>query len=370
MEDHEDEHPEEVSDFLLHTEMAKPLIFEGPHREQIPAGFDAVTIHIDGRVKADLNWKDARKEAAHAVERGLKIMWALDLGLFDQLAQPLTNQGQFLSLSLSIEHFRDTFWKEFKESTLGVSLYRGIADLSLGFAWDFHQESNLKEWLKESCSLEPIEITELKRTEEGKQLIRLFCRDVLIEYLLLLASRLPDTLSVYLFLDGASFGGVRLHEIQYFNPERFERFHLALKNTHLPFEAIGWGAPTSFGYSGKVFQPLSKTTDAVIGVCIPQMSFNLISHYKGFEEALSELQRLSLPFRLIEENALTSRWDGLDYLIFSPAGLSVQGKRKLQGFCAAGGTVVSIGELIGLPQELGFKAFKAFNHCEKCSEEA
>jgi hypothetical protein len=83
------------------------------------------------------------------------------------------------------------------------------------------------------------------------------------------------------------------------------------------------------------------------------MSFYHRQHYEGIVEGLDALKKRSISFKLIAESQLTSQWDGLDYLLYSPTGLSTQGKRKLQGFCAAGGTVVSTGALLGLPYEMG-----------------
>ncbi len=61
-----------------------------------------------------------------------------------------------------------------------------------------------------------------------------------------------------------------------------------------------------------------------------------------------------IDYRIIPETYLTTEWHGLDYLIVDPDSLSSQGFRKLQGFCAAGGTIVSLGKIMGLPYEILF----------------
>jgi hypothetical protein len=341
MDDHEDDF---VDDTILTTDEVPFRLFENPNFEQIPEEFDAVTIYLEGGLKADLNWDRASKKAAEAIQKGYQCFWSLDLGLFDQLKQSLSNQGQFLSLALSLEHFRETLWKQFQGDTVGVSLYRGDADFSKGILWDSQQENNYEEW-------------KIQKGGGGgeDQLKPLFCRDVAVEYLLLLASRLPDTLPVYLFLNASSFTGPLWKELQYFNPERFERFRLAIKNGRLALPSLGWEHPTPKGYCGSRPLPLPQDRVAQIGLCVPPMQFVLQSHYAGIEEALHFLQ--SIPHKLIGEDQLTSEWDGLDYLIFTPEGLTSEGKRKLQGFCAAGGTAVSTGHLIGLPQECSWANF-------------
>jgi hypothetical protein len=357
MEQQLEENLEEENDLIENCPYPRPRIFNGHWQENIPPGFDALTITLDGRTQADLDWKNARKEAQCAVEKGYALMWDMQLGLFDRLAHPLTNQTQFLSLTLSLEHFRDSLWKEFKSQTIGISLLRGSVDFSRGFSWDSDQKQSMKEWLQEISDLSTqfVDFNQLELYEEGQQLIRLFCRDVAVEYLALLASRLPDSLRTYLYLDASPLAGSILNEIQLLNPERFDRLHLALKNHHLPFDVLGWEAPTFQGYSGHAPVELPLPPQISIGVCIPPLNFYHSHHYQGLEEGLLALIKRSIPFKIIAESQLTSSWDGLDYILYAPSGLSGQGKRKLQGFCAAGGTVVSTGVLLGLPHEMGLE---------------
>lgn len=330
-------------------------IFEGDWQRSKPVGFDAVTLDLDGRVQSDLDWKKVRRQAQQAVDQGYALMWNIELGLFTTLAHSLANQSQFLSLTLALEHFRDTLWKEFKPQTVGLTLFRGSADFSSGFRWDEHQEKNLRNWLQDigSSHLASLSFSQLRQHEEGKYLLRLYCRDVAVEYLALLATRVPDSLPAYLFLDASSLSRSPVSEIQMLNPERFDRLHLALKGSLLPFDALGWGESTAQGYSGNSVVDLPVNPTVSVGICIPPMHFYHLRHYQGLEEGIVALQKKSISFKLIAECHLTSQWDGLDYLLYSPAGLSIQGKRKLQGFCAAGGTVVSTGPLLGLPYEIG-----------------
>lgn len=361
---HEEELEEEV---LEQSYCSHPRIYEEGWHESMPADFDAVTIHLDGRMQSDLNWKEAKEQAQQAIEKGYALMWNMQMGLFDELIHPLTHQAQFLSLTLALEHFRDSLWKEFKSHTLGISLFRGSADFSHGFCWDEHQEQNLRNWFQDIHvpDLAALDLSQMKQDKDVVQLIRLYCRDVAIEYLALLATRLPDSLSTYLFLDAQLLPRSFVAEMQILNPERFDRLHLALKNHQLPFHALGWTIPTAQGYSGHSFTHLPDVETVSIGVCVPPTHFYHAQHYDGLEEGILALQKKSIPFKLIAESQLTAQWDGLDYLLFNPSGLTMQGKRKLQGFCAAGGTAVSTSHLIGLSYEVNLQdwlndlAFKA-----------
>lgn len=360
-EDHH--HEEEIEEFIEQSLFPNPRIYEEIWHESIPAGFDAVTIQLDGRMQSDLDWKIARKQAQQAVDNGYGVMWEIGMDLFQELLHPLANQAQFLSLTLALEHFRDSLWKEFKSHTVGLILYRGSADFSIGFRWDEHQEKNLRVWLQDihESDFAALELVDLQKHSEGSQFIRLYCRDVAIEYLSLLATRIPDSLPAYLFLDTQPFYRSLLTEIQLLNPERFDRLQIALRGHHLPFHALGWGAPTAVGYSGKVTVDLLQEQTPTIAVCVPPMHFYHSKHYQGLGQALLALLQHSIPFKIIAETHLTAQWDGLDYLLYVPEGLTPQGKRKLQGFCAAGGIAISVGQLIGLPEELCFDEWLSYH---------
>jgi hypothetical protein len=363
MEDHLEENIEDETPLIENLPYFPSRIFEGivPERlEEIPTGFDAVMISLDGRTQSNLDWKKERIQAKRFVEKGYFLMWEMRLGLFGDLAQPLVNQTQFLTLALALDHFLDSLGKEFKSHTLGLSLFRGNADFSHRFPWDSHQEQNLKEWLQEigHADLASLDLLQLQQHLKGQQLIRLFCRDVAVEYLALLAARMPDSLAPYLYLDASSLNCSSVNEIQLLNPERFNRLRLALKGHRLPFEALGWELATAQGYSGRFSVELPPLPSISIGVCIPPCSFDYLHHDQGFEEGLDALQKQSIPFRLIAESQLTSQWDHLDFLLYSPSGLSRQGKRMLQGFCAAGGTVISTGDLSGFPHEMSLGEWK------------
>jgi hypothetical protein len=179
-----------------------------------------------------------------------------------------------------------------------------------------------------------------------------------MEYISLLASRLPDSLPIYLFLDMGHFANHPLFQMQLLQPARFESVNLALKETFLPFQAWGWESHTTLlGYSGHEILPLSLQKEASIGICIPSLLMVRPSQFQGIEQAIKDLMERSIPFRIIAEEHLITDWDGLDYLIYAPTGLSGQGKRKLQGFCAAGGTVVSTLSPMGFEYEIPYDTF-------------
>lgn len=336
--------------------------------EAVPEGFNAVRITLDGTVKSDLKWEKEREAAAVYIKQGLRILWEMRLGLFNHLEKPIGNQSQLLSLCLSLEHFRDSLWKAFRNHTLGLCVYRGAADYKLGFPWDAEQQANLQDWLKDrfidfssfldetGCYISAFnEITPglLSSTEKGANVLSLFCRDVAGEYLDLLVDRLPDTLKCFALLDESCIVDPLLRA-QLTTHERYPGLVLGIKSGAAGQDAFTW-APS--GLLGSSPDPIQKFSAVNTGICLPSIKECRPSYWKGLADALARLENKSIPYRIIPEASLTTEWDGLDYLIVSSKNLSMQGRRKLQGFCAAGGVVVAIGNPIGLAQEVGLEDF-------------
>jgi hypothetical protein len=80
------------------------------------------------------------------------------------------------------------------------------------------------------------------------------------------------------------------------------------------------------------------------------------------EEAYESLLKKGHRVRLVEEAFLISDWHGLDYLIVDPKFIDNEALRKLKGFNAAGGRVVSLGAPLGLFDEIGFDREMSFPH--------
>ncbi len=334
--------------------------------EEVPPEFNAVVISLNGRANADLDWKRARAAASGYSKQGLKIFWQMDLGLFDRLNASLSNQVQYLALLLSLDYFRDMIWKEFQSETIGVCLYRGRMDLCNQLVWDEQQESSLQGWLQDrfekaavlnervGTSVEEftqIDHYSLAATVEGLRLLNFFCWDVAAEFLTLLAARLPDGLQPFALFAAGSIENDPLLTAQLISKERFERIHCGVAENALFLRPL---SEPILGFIGRKIQDSPFSSSKPIGVCLPLASLCLPKHESQLQLAIEEMQRSGILFRLISEATLTTEWDGLDYLIALSSCVSSVGMRKLHGFCAAGGVVVSIGDPIGLPNEQSF----------------
>lgn len=357
-----DEQVEEIA------ELPPARIFDADFIGQaVPEHFNAVRIPINGTMQADLAWDDAKAGAEAYCRQGLRLLWEIDLGLFDRLQRPLGDQAQFQSLVLALEHFRDTLWKRFQEHTAGLCLYRGSAEFSAGYLWDEQQLANMQAWLQDAfgtpsalaeeagialAGFEAVTVELLSSTPQGRDLLALFCRDAAAEYLELLARRLPDLIQCAVLLDGTGVDDPLLLAQLTIN-ERYPSLSVAVKQAHTSDWQFAWdGTGHELAMIGRQAACMPQDEAVSIGVCLPQVACRRPSDYCGLREVLADLHRRQKPFRVVAESRLTTEWDGLDYLIVAPQSLSAQGHRKLRGFCAAGGTVVSLGGPVGVAQEL------------------
>lgn len=331
--------------FYLGSERFIPKIFESHHSEEpVPVEFNAVCMTLDGRMVSEMDWKEQRKAALRAVEQNLKLFWILDLGIFSDLGWPIADETQFQALALALKHFRDTLWEEFKADTIGLCLYRGEGDFSKGYPWDPQQEENYHKWLQKH------------QVPEQAYFKRLFCYDVAGEYLELLARGMPDTMQIFAMLDIGSIENP-MEIAQLISKERFEKIHLAIKGIEsYPLPGFAWqnGRATAGFIGRRVLHVVEEKVN--LAVCLPETEIALVAYQVEMEAAFARLHENGIPYKIIPEANLITEWDGLDYLIFSPSGLSAQGKRKLQGFCAAGGIAVSTGQMLELTNEINFQA--------------
>lgn len=357
--------------FILGEKPFVPHIYSGTSNET-PEGFNTARICLNGKTDADLDWKKERARAEELTKKGYKILWDLDLGLFENLREPLTNEAQYRALCLALDHFRQGLWKEFHSSTFGLCLYCGSSLFSESFQWDRQQLDNLRGWLKDHfssaeelsqeirisipCTQEVLP-SHIATTLIGRQLLEAFCRSACVSYLDLLLGSLPDAAAAFVFLD-TSLLQSPLHYAQVVNQELFERFYLGVSHPLFFHEQLGWGYGSPSGYLSDENEQIESLPEITLGICWPTLDIIKPSAFSRLSETLKQLISRNICFRIVPEARLTAEWDGLDDLIVDPTILSGQGKRKLLGFCAAGGTVITLGEIpLNLPQENSFDIF-------------
>lgn len=304
-----------------------------------------VTIHLDGRMQADLSWCEAKELARASIAQSRSLFWQIDLGLFSALPLPLTNQTQCRSLGIALNHFHDEIWPEFRSHSIGVGFYCDSADFTDQIPWDLEQEEAFRKWIQAAFqdretlvsetrivieSFEEVTKEKFKNYESGRALLSRYCSDVTASYLSLLAAHLSADIPVYLLLDVEKITSPLL-QAQLTTQERFGYFHLALKGCQWSFPGWTWKGD-------KLIRPHEST--ASLAICLPSIEVVRHSGYQGIEAMMEKWINEKIPFRVIPESQLVTEWGGLDEIHFVPQSLTTYGKRQLQGFCAAGGRAV------------------------------
>ncbi len=320
-------------------------------QEHVPPGFNAVRVPLDAGMRSTLDWKKVIEAAHKFKEQGIKILWDLKLGLFSELTLPVSNDMQFKSLCLGIEHFVISIWKEFEQATLGVCLYRGPLNFGRRFPWDLDQKRNWFNWLQEGFAHIEILNQEMGLKLNGFEecepemmpsLSAMFCQDVGGSYLNLLTQKLPDKLQPYLCLDGSAETDP-LFQARLLLADRFEHMITIVKGGLIPLPHMTWETKVpSTGLLSRFPYPIIAQEPAKFGICLPSASMRRPSQYAGLNEAIKDLESKRISYKIIPEERLTSEWEGLDFLIVNTQSITPQGQRKLNGFLAAGGEIIRI----------------------------
>lgn len=294
--------------------------------EQAAKGFNSLVIKLDATSDSSLEWQQACQTARKRIDEGYFIFWEIDLGLFDRLRMPLSDPTQFLALQLALKHFREKIWTEFSSHTLGASVYRGDLDFSRSKVWEHaEQRENYSELIKL-----------IDEDEQHPEAWPLFCRDAALDYIHLLAKQLPGEMAVCLLLDAMTVSDPLLLA-ELLVKDKYGEVHRLIKNSCLPVEFLTLNPKGMLG-----IEALSKIAPKPIslGICLPEKLD--CGSRKKFKKAVDLQLACHTNFRFTSEATLTSEWDGLDHLIVLADAMTPTGKRKLQGFSAAGGEIIPL----------------------------
>lgn len=282
----------------------------------------ALCIPLQAHTQATLDWSEEIAKAQKAKDSGLAIVWDIKLGLFDHLQQAISSRSQLLSLQLALDQFSEKIAPQFSDSTLGVFIYRNSLRFADALSWDKTMEINFKDWharhfANENCLQLDTAIADA------------FCCNVATDYFHLLIPHLPENGQTYLLFE-ATEKQTLLEEAYLLNHERYGILHPLVTNS----------------------KHKNLCDDATVGVCLPLVEECLPYHHLSLQTVFEELNQANIAYRIIPEEQLTAKWDGLDEIIVEKKAMSFQTKRKLQGFAAAGGKTVTLGSsYIGLPEE-------------------
>jgi hypothetical protein len=246
-------------------------------------------ITLDAKTTSALDWTKARTEALQKIATGKKILWHLDFGCFRDFMKPISNQEQFLALTLAVDHFISTLSNEFRSYSKGMLIYQGPADFA-----------------------ETIPVGEIEGTDPLERSLK--ARNIASDYLQQLITKLPDTISAYIAFDRMASDAL-ITDLSH-DPSAYGRLKI------LP-DAHSW----------------SPEADLSTGLLMPPMHLTQSVHLESFRNVD---RVIDLQYKKIPESRLIHHWSGLDRLYYVEGALSSQGRRQLQGFIAAGGEVVTL----------------------------
>ena len=275
-------------------------------------------VRLPAHLSDDLDWTQEIELAKQMIAEGKFLLWEIDLGLNTATFNP-NDTASFYSYSLALEHFAKTVWPTFQTQTFGLVLYRSSFDPCRHFPIS-QWEAAFAEW-----------------SSARKEDYELFCTQLFSEYLHRLVSFLPESVLPFLWMEiPEKMSAAR--QAQLLSKDRFEYLHFILRGAKTPF-------------SGICLESNSPHPMCSVGVCLPGDDVINKTVLEQMDALFADLQEKETHFRVVPEEKLTEGWDGLDQLIVFSSALGPRGKRKLLGFIAAGGTVSTVGDAIGLPEE-------------------
>lgn len=258
--------------------------------------------------------------AKEIASQGIRILWELELP-FAKKPLFIQDTSYFFSLGLWLKELMQKLYIPLAEHTIGVVLFRGSCDFASYFLWTEQQELLFQERITETPGLS---------TATCKFF---FAGDVLAEYLQRLCSFLPDSLPAFCLLDASS---ISLAELAFFaTKERFGHLLLGISGSSLPIGHLTWE------YYGDSWVG-TATPETSVGICLPPLE----KIKDAYLSETAEVLKSNASMRILTETYLHESWDGLDELIIFPELISPQGKRKVQGFIAAGGLVSPLPEFL------------------------
>ncbi len=282
-------------------------------------------------------------------QNGKAILWETDLGLFGGLEKPLYDKEQFDLLEKRLEKFLDETAGKHRSDTLGILLFSGSLEEILQFPWDSRQQDNFQSWSRE---VDP------RGSRSEKDLKRHYAFHLLNEFLELLTSAMPDQIDWFARVDASEIADP-LDFYQLSNTARFDHLHIFWKAPCSSCVAdLIWenGTPLQ-GFYARTGMERTPFESLSVGWCLPPAWALDAEALNGQKAAVEFLEKMQIRHRPVPQEKISLYWQGLDILFAFSGQVSRPVYRQLAGFCAAGGTVVTDGELLGLPNELGFDTF-------------
>lgn len=331
----------------------QPLVLlDGPQEN---SWYNAIAIPVSLLPDSSLSFEKEFSAAREAHEKGLKIVFDLDLGLFDRLKMPLESNALYSMLIFAMEAFKTKLLEPFSSITLGVIAYKGSADFYRSLKKDFSLAESLLLWL-ESAYDRPLDPFELEKTDEGRLILMQAYFEMGIRFIESVTQPLPGQIPVFVLLD---FFGIENSALSAFmlNRERLGRVLFVPKEPH--YYGMGWDQEIEapFACFGSKRPLIKQKNSKVYGLMVPSVEKKELSAYKEIGEAIDFFKKNTIPFRLIPESLFVSEWDEVA-LLFVPKNLSKEALRMIKGYLASQGEIIALGPSPEIPQAVEFNEWK------------
>lgn len=260
-------------------------------------------ITIDAGSKSTLKWPSLEFEIENHLKTNETLSFAFDFD-FDPEEFNFKDEITFFSLSIAVGEFIRRVADPFTGKIKRICLYKGKADFSRAILRYQTLYQSFIDWKEENFAHQAI----------NPHLLKLFSIQLMMQYLHQLAAPLPDDIDIFVQIEGL--------------------------DSLRPSERVELISDEHFSY---ITLDRAKNNEATIGVVLPQIGQ---VNYDVLDQILLTLDGQNISYRVIPEKLLTEKWCGIDELIVISRAVSTEGIRMLQGFNAAMGSVIWIGDAI------------------------
>lgn len=294
-----------------------PQIWLGDDADR-PPSCNCQVVSFDCTPRSLLRWGKELDRCAQLAAQGILLVWRLDSGLIDESMNRI-DKAHLEVVLRAFEHFNTEIWPRFGKYSLCAIL--NVGHLS---------QNRSSDQIKGDCAI-----------------------------LRTLSSALSLECLTGLLIDVSELSSSQ--QLQKLDKELFCHLHLFLK-THLAHLAsLTWN---SFSRAGSIWSipPLEEHKNCPT----PPISLALLQiqdlddppSWQLLGELAQDLEQRHCPYRVIPMASLHEQWHQLDEIVVVAPRLTLRQKRQLEGFCAAGGTVVRAGAPVGLAHEIEFSKWQ------------
>lgn len=320
-------------------------------------GYNTVAIPVSLLPYGDLNFEEPLIKAKKAQSNGFKIIFDLDLGLFDRLKMHLESDRLFSALTLSLESFQKALLAPFASITLGVIVYKGTADFYQLLKNDYSLIESFALWVSAAYQITSDSKT-LETSDFGRLILTQGYFEMGIRFIEQIREPLNQQLPVFVLLD---FQDITDSKTKAFllNRERLGKVLFAVKNADQYYSGIQWDGrfQSPFAFFGTKGPQIVAPSQKKYGILLPAIEKKNLMDYKEIGETIDFFIKEGLAFRMIPESYFVSEWDEVD-LLFVPKELSQEGLRMVKGYLASQGELIALDSILEIPDATLFNEWR------------